>query len=111
VAAGVLIHEEEVSAMTVRTAIVSALLFLSAACGRDDVTATARAQARVNTAVNTDSEVYVSVRDGVATLTGAVSSDRMRARAIEAARKTDGVRSVEDKISSTSLTGGTVPAK
>jgi osmotically-inducible protein OsmY len=80
-----------------------------AACNDDDTTLTANAQANVNKAVTTDSEIEVRVHDGTATLSGIASSDAAHARAILAARRTPGIHDVDDKLStSPTLTSGTV---
>jgi hypothetical protein len=80
------------------------------ACNDDDTTLTARTQSHVNQAVTTDSTIQVNVDDGTVTLSGVASSDAAHARALEAARATEGVRGVVDHIATpTSLTGGTVP--
>jgi osmotically-inducible protein OsmY len=91
---------------------------MAAALGcNDDTTTLVHAQARVNevmtsAALNTDSEVQVSVNDGVATLTGKAPNDAVRARAVAAARSADGVRDVIDHITTpATLTGAVVPRK
>jgi hyperosmotically inducible protein len=44
------------------------------------------------------SDIDVDVKDGVVTLQGTVTSDAARARALEVARKNDGVKSVVDRL-------------
>ena len=44
------------------------------------------------------SDIDVDVKDGVVTLQGTVTSDAARARALEVARKNDGVKSVVDQL-------------
>ena len=76
----------------------------------DDTAITARAQSLVNRQLDTSSSVEVDVHDGHATLSGMVSNDEIRIRAIQAAQSVDGIKSVDDTISTLpSLTGATVP--
>jgi hypothetical protein len=80
------------------------------ACNDDDTAITAQTQSHVNQAVTSDSTIQVNVDDGIVTLSGVASSDAAHARALNAARATEGVRQVVDHIATpTSLTGGTVP--
>jgi osmotically-inducible protein OsmY len=82
------------------------------ACNSDDTGLTARTQSHVNQSVTPESTIQVNVDDGVVTLSGVASSDTAHARALDAARATEGVRSVVDHIATpTSLTGGTVPRR
>jgi hypothetical protein len=96
-------------------ALLLSLLFASAvsaaACDMaDDTTLTVRVQARLNQVVGPDSNVDVRVSSGVATLTGLASSEAAHARALAAARNTEGVRGVRDEISTVpTTTGATVP--
>ena len=100
-----------------RMAWISLLFaFAAIACNeKDDTTLTIQAQSRVNQVVTPTSSVDVSVRDGVATLSGVASSEATRARAVNAVKGIDGVRAVKDQIATepdtttTRTTGGTVP--
>jgi hypothetical protein len=100
--------------MTYRALLMS-LFFVSAAaaCNTDDTTLTVQVQSRVNHVLDTDSTVDVSVRGGVATLSGLASSEAARTRAEGAARTVEGVRGIRDEISVPRVmhtTGATVPA-
>jgi osmotically-inducible protein OsmY len=98
--------------MKLRTALVLASSLAGLACNNDDTGLTARTQAHVNQAVTPESTIQVNVDDGVVTLSGVASSDTAHARALDAARATDGVRQIVDHIATpTSLTGATVPTK
>jgi hypothetical protein len=99
-------------------ALLTGLLLASAAvaCTPDDTTLTVQVQSRVNRVMGPDSSVDVTVRGGVATLSGVASGEATRQRAEEAARSVAGVRAVNDEITvpstsgTTHTTGGTVPA-
>jgi osmotically-inducible protein OsmY len=82
------------------------------ACNDDDTALTAQTQSHVNQAVTSESTIQVVANDGTVTLTGVASSDAAHARAVNAARATEGVQRLVDHIATpTSLTGGTVPTR
>lgn len=84
----------------VRTVFISGLLamalLLSACGGPDDAQMTAAAANALKTDAST-TEVTVTVKDGVALLSGKVADERSRARAEKLAR-VRGVRDVESRI-------------
>ena len=92
-------------------------LFLAAtatACEPDDTTLTVQVQSRVNRALGPDSNVDVSVRGGVAILSGIASGEESRLRAETVAREVDGVRQVRDEITlpgTTQTTSTNVPTR
>ena len=69
------------------------------ACTNDNASMTAKVQANVNRAVTSPSaDVEVQVDRGVVTLSGTVPSAQMKDRAEQAAKRTDGVKRVNDQL-------------
>ncbi len=69
------------------------------ACTEDNAAMTAKVQANVNRAVTSPSaDVEVQVDRGVVTLSGTVPSAQMKDRAEQAAKQTDGVKTVNDQL-------------
>jgi osmotically-inducible protein OsmY len=67
----------------------------AAAISDSAVTVQVRGQLTTDTALK---HISVGTRDGVVTLTGRVSSDQARIRALDIARRTPGVAQVEDQL-------------
>ena len=102
--------------MNCRAVLIGLLLATAAvACNPDDTTLTVQVQSRVNQVLGPDSSVDVSVRGGVATLSGVASGEASRARAEEVARHVLGVRGVKNEVTipspagTTRTTGATLP--
>lgn len=82
------------------------VLAVDVASGADAVTGSAAdrtAEAEITKAIASDpgisrADVTVTVREGVARLTGHVATPSLRGHVAEIARRTDGVRAVDDEL-------------
>ncbi len=90
---------------------VLALALVTVACGESDLGITTKVKTRLDTDRNINaSQVQVSTQNNVVTLSGAVESPAAKERAVEVARRAEGVEDVVDNLTvSTSVAAMPAP--